>query len=30
MDFVGREMELNLLDDLYQRRRAQFLILYGH
>jgi AAA+ ATPase superfamily predicted ATPase len=29
MDFVDREMELNLLDDLYQRQGAQFLILYG-
>jgi len=29
MDFVGREMELNVLDDLYLRRGAQFLILYG-
>ncbi len=29
MGFVDREMELNLLDDLYQRPGAQFLILYG-
>ncbi len=29
MDFVGREMELNVLDDLYLRKGAQFLILYG-
>lgn len=29
MDFVGREMELGLLDDLYERVGAQFLILYG-
>jgi len=29
MDFVDREMELNLLDDLYQRPGAQFLILSG-
>ncbi len=29
MNFVDREMELNLLDDLYQRQGAQFLILYG-
>lgn len=29
MDFVSREMELGLLDDLYRRRGAQLLILYG-
>ena len=29
MDFVGRERELSLLDDLYWRSGAQFLILYG-
>lgn len=29
MDFVDREMELGLLDDLHQRPAAQFLILYG-
>ena len=29
MDFVGRKTELNLLDDLYQRQGAQFLVLYG-
>jgi AAA+ ATPase superfamily predicted ATPase len=29
MDFVDREMELNLLNDLYQRRGSQFLVLYG-
>jgi AAA+ ATPase superfamily predicted ATPase len=29
MDFVDREMELNVLDDLYQRKGAQFLVLYG-
>jgi hypothetical protein len=29
MGFVDREMELNLLDDLYQRPGAQLLILYG-
>lgn len=29
MSFVSREMELALLDDLYQRASAQFLILYG-
>ncbi len=29
MDFVSREMELGLLQDLYQREGAQFLILYG-
>lgn len=29
MSFVSREMELALLDDLYQRTGAQFLILYG-
>lgn len=29
MAFVSREMELALLDDLYQRPGAQFLILYG-
>lgn len=29
MPFVSREMELTLLDDLYQRYGAQFLILYG-
>ena len=29
MSFVSREMELALLDDLYQRAGAQFLILYG-
>ena len=29
MSFVSREMELGLLADLYQRERAQLLILYG-
>ncbi len=29
MSFVSREMELALLNDLYQRAGAQFLILYG-
>lgn len=29
MSFVSREMELALLDDLYRRPGAQFLILYG-
>ena len=29
MDYVDREMELNLLDDLYQRPGAQFLVLCG-
>ena len=29
MDFVGRDLELSLLDDVYRRRGAQFLILYG-
>ncbi len=29
MSFVSREMELALLDDLYHRAGAQFLILYG-
>ncbi|MCP4417429.1 MAG: ATP-binding protein [Chloroflexi bacterium] len=29
MDFIGREMELGLLDDLYHRPGAQFLIMYG-
>lgn len=29
MSFVSREMELALLDDLYQRVGAQFLIVYG-
>ncbi len=29
MSFVSREMELALLDDLYHRPNAQFLILYG-
>ncbi len=29
MSFVSREMELALLNDLYQRPGAQFLILYG-
>jgi len=29
MSFVSREMELALLDDLYRRPDAQFLILYG-
>ncbi|HKZ55175.1 MAG TPA: ATP-binding protein [Anaerolineales bacterium] len=29
MDFVDRERELKLLDDLYQRKGAQFLVLYG-
>ena len=29
MSFVSREMELALLDDLYRRTGAQFLILYG-
>ena len=29
MPFVSREMELALLDDLYRRAGAQFLILYG-
>jgi AAA+ ATPase superfamily predicted ATPase len=29
MDFVGRELELALLDEVYRRRGAQFLILYG-
>ncbi|MCB8943990.1 MAG: ATP-binding protein [Ardenticatenaceae bacterium] len=29
MSFVSREMELALLDNLYQRSGAQFLILYG-
>ncbi|MCP4359185.1 MAG: hypothetical protein GY796_14315 [Chloroflexi bacterium] len=29
MDFVARQMELNLLDDLYRRSGAQLLILYG-
>ncbi|MEZ4733400.1 MAG: ATP-binding protein [Caldilineaceae bacterium] len=29
MQFVAREMELNLLNNLYVRRGAQFLILYG-
>jgi AAA+ ATPase superfamily predicted ATPase len=29
MDFVGRDMELGLLDELYRRPGAQFLILYG-
>ena len=29
MRFVDRELELNLLDDLYRRDGAQFLILYG-
>lgn len=29
MSFVSREMELALLDDLYHRQGAQFLILYG-
>ena len=29
MSFVAREMELGLLDDLYRRRGAQLLILYG-
>ena len=29
MDFVDRGMELQLLDDLYQRAGAQLLILYG-
>jgi len=29
MDFIDREIELNLLDDLYHRPGAQLLILYG-
>ena len=29
MDFFGRNLELGLLDDVYQRRGAQLLILYG-
>ena len=29
MAFISREMELALLDDLYQREGAQFLVLYG-
>ncbi|MEM7538958.1 MAG: ATP-binding protein [Chloroflexota bacterium] len=29
MNFVAREMELNLLDDLHRRPSAQFLIVYG-
>lgn len=29
MNFVAREMELSLLDDLYGRTGAQFLIVYG-
>ena len=29
MNFVAREMELNLLQDLYARSCAQFLIIYG-
>ena len=29
MDFVGRDLELGLLDEVYRRRGAQFLILYG-
>lgn len=29
MDFVARQMELNLLDDLHRRSGAQLLILYG-
>lgn len=29
MDFVDRKMELKLLDELYQRSGAQFLVLYG-
>ena len=29
MNFVGRERELDLLNDLYRRTGAQFLILYG-
>ena len=29
MNFVARQMELNLLDDLYRRSGAQLLILYG-
>ena len=29
MDFVGRDLELSLLDAVYRRRGAQFLILYG-
>ena len=29
MDFTGRNMELSLLNDVYNRRGAQFLILYG-
>ena len=29
MNFVAREMELALLDDLYKRSGAQFLIVYG-
>jgi hypothetical protein len=29
MDFVGRNLELGLLDEVYRRRGAQFLILYG-
>ncbi|MFQ5433732.1 MAG: ATP-binding protein, partial [Anaerolineae bacterium] len=29
MSFVSREMELALLNDLYHRFGAQFLILYG-
>ena len=29
MDFFGRDLELSLLNDVYQRPGAQFLILYG-
>jgi AAA+ ATPase superfamily predicted ATPase len=29
MEFVDRELELNLLDDLYRREGAQLLVLYG-
>lgn len=29
MEFVGRRRELRLLDDVYRRQGAQFLILYG-
>jgi uncharacterized protein len=29
MNFVGRNLELGLLDEVYRRRDAQFLILYG-
>ncbi|MFO7539272.1 MAG: ATP-binding protein, partial [Chloroflexota bacterium] len=29
MNFVGRDLELGLLNEVYRRRGAQFLILYG-